>query len=76
MTFVQGLIINYVQLLLILCIACIQAASISAVCCGVTKVFAHKIPDPATAGTPIPGIVLSPTRYNPGIGVLAPGNNP
>jgi hypothetical protein len=33
------------------------------------KVFAHKIPEAVTAGTPIPGIVLSPTRYNPLIGV-------
>ena len=41
-----------------------------------TKVFAHKIPDAATAGTPIPGMVLSPTRYKPLTGVCGPGNVP
>jgi hypothetical protein len=41
-----------------------------------TRVFAHKIPDAATAGTPIPGMVLSPTRYKPLTGVCGPGNVP
>lgn len=34
----------------------------SLVCPDFTKLFAHKIPEAATAGTPMPGVVLSPTR--------------
>ena len=41
-----------------------------------TRVLAHKIPDAATAGTPIPGMVLSPTLYKPLTGVCGPGNVP
>ncbi len=48
----------------------------SPICPTFTKVFAHIIPDAATAGTPIPGIVVSPTRYNPFMGVWVPGNIP
>lgn len=41
-----------------------------------TRVFAHKIPEAATAGTPIPGMVLSPTRYKPLTEVCGPGQVP
>ena len=53
-----------------------QLFSKPCICLTFTKVFAHIIPDAATAGTPIPGMVLSPTRYNPFIGVLVLGNVP
>lgn len=45
-------------------------------CAGGTNELAHKIPEAATAGTPIPGRVESPTRNNPAIGVALPGNTP
>ena len=48
----------------------------SDVCWGVTRVLAQRMPEAATAGTPIPGMVLSPTRYNPEMGVWEPGNIP
>ena len=35
---------------------------------------AANAPEAATAGTPIPGLVLSPQRYNAGNGVICPGN--
>lgn len=41
-----------------------------AVCEGDTKEFAQRMPEAATAGTPMPGNVESPTRNNPAIGVL------
>lgn len=37
-------------------------SSSSAVCLGETSVLAQRMPEAATAGTPIPGSVLSPTR--------------
>jgi hypothetical protein len=43
---------------------------------GFTRVFAHSIPDAATAGIPIPGMVLSPTKYKPLTDVFDPGNVP
>ena len=41
-----------------------------AVCDGETNELAQRIPEAATAGTPIPGSVESPTRNSPAIGVL------
>lgn len=38
--------------------------------------LAARAPLAATAGTPMPGLVLSPQRYNPGKGVDWPGNVP
>lgn len=45
-------------------------------CAGDTNELAQRIPDAATAGTPIPGRVESPTWYSPAIGVPQPGNTP
>lgn len=47
-----------------------------AVCADETNELAQSIPDAATAGTPIPGKVESPTRSNPETGVLQFGNSP
>lgn len=38
--------------------------------------FAAKNPEPATAGTPIPGKQLSPHNNNPFTGVPGKGNDP
>lgn len=43
----------------------VNTESMPAFCADETKVLAQRIPDAATAGTPIPGKVLSPTRSNP-----------
>lgn len=45
-------------------------------CAGDTNELAQSMPEAATAGTPIPGRVESPTRYSPAIGVALPGNTP
>lgn len=47
-----------------------------AVCDDDTNELAQRIPDAATAGTPIPGSVESPTRNSPLIGVRQLGNKP
>jgi hypothetical protein len=45
-------------------------------CCHTgTRELAVIIPDAATAGTPIPGIVLSPQHRRPGMFVAGPGND-
>lgn len=38
--------------------------------------LAARMPDPATAGTPIPGKQESPQSNRPSIGVLGNGNEP
>ena len=40
------------------------------------SVLAHIMPLAAAAGTPMPGMVLSPQAYRPGTGVLGPGKVP
>lgn len=47
-----------------------SAESMPEFCAEVINELAQSIPEAATAGTPIPGEVLSPTRSNPRIGVL------
>ncbi len=47
-----------------------NAESMPEFCANVTNELAQRIPEAATAGTPIPGEVLSPTRSNPSTGVL------
>ena len=44
--------------------------SMPAFCANVTNELAQRIPEATTAGTPIPGEVLSPTLSNPSTGVL------
>ncbi len=48
----------------------VKSDSKLAVCDGETNELAQRIPEAATAGTPIPGNVESPTRNSPAIGVL------
>ncbi len=67
------------QLLVRLCARSRQADKVAtrpAVCEGDTREFAQSIPEAATAGTPIPGKVLSPTRSNPAMGVWPLGKSP
>ncbi|ASC71056.1 hypothetical protein XM38_020060 [Halomicronema hongdechloris C2206] len=45
-------------------------------CSGGTRVLAQSMPEAATAGTPMPGKVLSPTRNSPATGVKQLGNTP
>lgn len=53
-----------------------KVESNAAVCAGETNELAQSTPDAATAGTPIPGRVVSPTLNKPFTGVLQPGNVP
>lgn len=53
-----------------------KVRSKSFTCWGDTSPLAQRSPEAATAGTPIPGRVESPTRYSPEIGMAAPGNTP
>lgn len=53
-----------------------KEANSSAVCAGDTNELAQRMPEAATAGTPMPGNVLSPTLNNPAMGVLPEGNTP
>lgn len=53
-----------------------QTSTKLAVCEDGTNELAQRIPEAATAGTPIPGRVESPTRNNPAMGVRQSGNKP
>jgi hypothetical protein len=53
-----------------------KVESNAAVCADGTNELAHSTPDATTAGTPIPGRVVSPTLNKPFTGVLQPGNVP
>lgn len=53
-----------------------QASTKRAVCDDGTNELAQRMPDAATAGTPMPGSVESPTRNKPAMGVRQLGNKP
>lgn len=53
-----------------------NAESSAEVCAVDANVLAQRMPEAATAGTPMPGSVLSPTLNSPATGVLQLGKNP